>query len=417
MSNDSKLDIIARLSDAFKQAGLDVQLKFRLMSRGWGKLTVIAPAFAGQSQEERKEQVYQVVETTGMHLHGYPFLEFAFYSPGEEPAEEEPQPLPLPLWSETLGAPEAEHPVFPNEDMSQRHQETTKRPFVATFYSFKGRTGQSTTLAFIANLLVASGYRVVMFDFDLAAPGISFMFPDHRAVGQKYGVIDYVYDRCIIRTLQGTFLSLADCIHRIDSPFPSELYLVPAGNFGEEYLHKLADLNILSCYKWEDNPFQRLLADIKIELDPDILLIDAGRGLDATGAIALLDQADLGFVSVSPTNQNFEGLKLVVRAASRQRSYKGIPDLRFLLTSMPTVVQNQQKLEFAHAVAWLAENWQVPRSISVDDLYFQIPYNQNIPALTSLVGTIDAGVIKPYKAVANAIAGRIWKSSRLRKAI
>jgi cellulose biosynthesis protein BcsQ len=417
MSDNSEQHIIAKLNNAFEQAGLDAQLKFRRRSRGWVKLTVIASAFAGQSEREREEQVYQIIETTGLHLYGYPFLEYALYTPGEEPAEEEPQPLPLPLWSETLGAPEAEHPVFPNEDVSHLHQETTKRSFVVTFYSFKGNTGQSTALGFVANLLVTSGYRVVMLDFDLRAPGISFLFPDHRAESQQYGVVDYVYERYLYHSLEGNFLSLADCTRRIHTPFPGELYLVPAGNFDEEYLHMLADLDIRSCYNWEGNPFQQLLNDVKTELDPDILLIDAGRGFDAMGAIALLDQADLGLVGFSLTNQNFEGLKLVVQAASRQRSYKGIPDLRFLLTSMPGVAQSQQQLESTKAVTWIAENWQVPRSMSVDELYFPIPYNPNIPTLTNLIGNIESSMSKPYQPVVDAIIGRIWKSTHLRKAI
>jgi cellulose biosynthesis protein BcsQ len=417
MSNDSVLHIIAKLNAAFKQAGLDAQLKFRRRSRGWVKLTVIASAFAGQSEREREEQVYEIVETTGLHLYGYPFIEYAFYAPGEEPAEEEPQPLPLPLWSETLGAPEAEHPVFPNEDISRLDNETTKRPFVVTFYSFKGNIGQSTALGLVANLLVTSGYRVVMLDFDLEAPGISFMFPDHRAESQQYGVVDYVYVRYLVHSLEGTFLSLADCIRRVDTPFPGELYLVPAGNFDEEYIHMLSDLDIRSCYNGDANPFQRLLADVKTELEPDVLLIDAGKGLDAMGAIALLDQADLGFVGISLTNQNFEGLKLAVQAASRQRSYKGTPDLRFLLTSMPEIAQDQQQSDIAQAVTWIAENWQVPRSLSTDELYYRIPYNPHIPTLASLVGNIESGIMKPYRPVADAITGRIWKSTYLRKAI
>jgi hypothetical protein len=170
-------------------------------------------------------------------------------------------------------------------------------------------------------------------------------------------------------------------------------------------------------YNRERNPVQHLLADVKNELEPDVILIDAGRGFGATGAIALLDQADLGLVGLSLPNRNFEGLKLVVQAASRQRSYKGIPDLRFLLTSTPDVAQSQRQLGVARAVTWIAENWPVPRSLSVDELYYQIPYNPHIPTLTNLVGTIESSIVKPYQRVADAITGRIWESTHLRKAI
>ncbi len=417
MSENSILHLVERMHNAFKQARFDTQIKTKRTSRGWMKLTLISRAFAGKSEMEREEQINEILETIDLMLSDYPFLDYMLYTPEEVPAEEVPEPPPLPLWSETLTAPKAEPPVFPNENVYQLDQETTKRPFVVTFYSFKGNIGQSTTLGLVANLLVTNGYRVVILDFDLEAPGISFLFPSHRSESQQYGVVDYVYERFLLRSLEVDFPSLADCIHRIDTPFPGELYLVPAGNLDEEYLHMLAELDMRVCYNWEGNPLQQLLADVKTELEPDVLLIDGGRGFGAMGAIALLDQADLGLVGVSLPNQNFEGLKLVVQAASIQRSYKGIPDLRFLLTPMPSVTQSQQQSEIAQAVTWIAENWPVPRSLSTDELYYRIPYNPHIPTLANLVGNIESSIIKPYQLVADAIRGIIWKSTNLRKAI
>ena len=415
MSENSILHMIERLNNAFKQAGLVAQIKVKRESYGWVKLTVISSAFEGQSEAEREQQIDKILETIDLDLNNYPFSEYMLYTSEEVPTEEAPEPIPLPLWSETLGAPEPEHPVLPNEDISKLDEDTAKRPFVVTFYSFKGDIGQSTTLGLIANLLVTSGHRVVMLDFDLEAPGISLTFPASLSSDQKYGVVDYMYERYLM--LEENTPSIADCIRRVDTPFRGELYLVPAGEFNEGYIHKLADLDMRFFYNRERNPIQHLLADIKNELEPDVVLIDAGRGFDAMGAIALLDQADLGLVGFSLTNQNFEGLKLVVQAASRQRSYKGIPDLRFLLTSMPGVAESQQQSEIAQAVTWIAENWQVPRSLSVDELYYQIPYNPRIPTLTNLVGSRESSIIKPYQPVADAITGRIWKSSHMRKAI
>src|SRR5262249_11767135 len=137
---------------------------------------------------------------------------------------------------------------------------------------------------------------------------------------------------------------------------------------------------------------------------PDFVLIDAGRGFNAIGASAVLDQADLGMICVSPLNKNFENLKWVVQAASKQRRYKGIPDLRFLITSMPSVAHSEQQFWVAKAEEWIAENWQPSRSDLLDDLSYQIPYSPDLAKLTNLAGQMQPEMLEPYRPVANAIA-------------
>jgi MinD-like ATPase involved in chromosome partitioning or flagellar assembly/stress-induced morphogen len=401
MAKGSTEHTVKKLSNAFKQAGLDVQIQIRRTSLGWMKLTLISSAFQGKSQIERERQIDEILETIDLNLGGYPFLDYMLYTPQEAPAQEEIQPIQLPLWSEILLAPEPEHPVFPNEDVSKLDED---RAFVATFYSFKGGVGRSTALGLVANLLVASGRRVVMLDFDLEAPGISFMFPSSLP-SPMYGVLDYVYQRYLMPEENQPLI--ADCIRRVDTPFRGELYLIPAGEFDEGYIHKLADLDVRFLYNQERNPLQQLLADVKTELEPDVILIDARTGFTEMGAIALFDQADLGIICFSPTNQNFEGLKWVVKAASKQRSYNGIPDLRFLLTPMPTVAQSQQQLWVSSAAEWIAEYWEIPLSVSIDELYYQIPYNPNITTLTSLVGNMQPGILEVYQPIADTITASL----------
>src|SRR5207302_10449835 len=116
------------------------------------------------------------------------------------------------------------------------------------------------------------------------------------------------------------------------------------------------------------------ISDVKEYLDTDIILIDARTGFTEMGAIALFDQADLGVICFSPTSQSFAGLQWVVKAASKQRSYRGIPDLRFLLTPVPPVAQSQQQLWTAYTAEWIANHWGVPPSLTVEELYYQVPY-------------------------------------------
>ena len=66
---------------------------------------------------------------------------------------------------------------------------------VITFYSYKGGTGRSMALANIAWILASNGYRVLVIDWDLEAPGLHrYLHPflvDPELAGTD-GVIDIV---------------------------------------------------------------------------------------------------------------------------------------------------------------------------------------------------------------------------------
>ncbi len=147
----------------------------------------------------------------------------------------------MPLWSEILLAPDPVEPATIKED---------KRPFVVTFYSLKGGVGRSTSLALVANILTTRGHRVVMIDFDLEAPGLSFAHPPDASESSTYGVLDYIYQRYL--TTDQDEPKIDACIRQINIPARGELYLIPAGEYNEDYVHRLADLNIQSLYQSND---------------------------------------------------------------------------------------------------------------------------------------------------------------------
>ncbi|MFL5657784.1 MAG: ParA family protein, partial [Ktedonobacteraceae bacterium] len=352
----------------------------------------------------RRRRVDEILTTMNLSLGGYPFVDYALQTPQEASHQVPVPPIQLPLWSEILMAPEPDNPVPLDDD-------TTKRPFIVTFYSFKGGVGRSTALAFVANILATRGRRVVMIDFDLEAPGLSLMYPSpslypsRESATGSYGVLDYIYQRYL--TPNEDQPTISECIRQIDIPARGELYLVPAGEYDESYIHRLADLDIQLLYRLETNPIHQLISDVKEYLDPDIILIDARTGFTEMGAIALFDQADLGIICFSPTSQSFAGLQWVVKAASKQRSYRGIPDLRFLLTPVPPVAQSQQMIWTLHTAEWITNNWGVPPALTVEELYYQVPYNPTITTLENPFDEIPPGILEPYMPVADAIAASL----------
>jgi MinD-like ATPase involved in chromosome partitioning or flagellar assembly len=333
--SDLPRQISEHLTRTLRTADPEAQVQIKRTSLGWLHLHVITSSFAGQTLVDRERRIDAILATLNINLGGYPFADYTLLT-SEEAADRAPfQPIQLPLWSEILMAPEPDNPVPLDED-------STKRPFIVTFYSFKGGVGRSTALGLVATILATRGHRVVMIDFDLEAPGLSLMLPSDSSNGDKCGVLDYIHQRYL--TPDQNQPEISECIRQIDIPTRGELYLVSAGEYNESYIHRLADLDVRLLYQRETNPIHQLLDDVKAYLDPDIILIDARTGFTEMGAIALFDQADLGVICFSPTNQSFAGLQWVVKAASKQRSYRGIPDLRFLLTPMPPVAQSQQQI-------------------------------------------------------------------------
>ena len=296
-----------------------IQVKIQRNTFGWLRPYIVTSLFNKKNLEERKEQINTIIAGLNLHLDDYPFVDYHLLTPQE--AAKCSYPVQMPLWSETLLAPDS--PVTIDEI-------NDKRPFVVTFYSFKGGVGRSTALAFVANILATSGYRVVIIDFDLKAPGLSLANADRLPEADTHGVLDYIFQRYLIP--EANIPAINECIRQISISGRGELFLVPAGAYSERYIHLLADLEVRSLYQSDINSIHQLLQEVKESLKPDVILIDASTGFAEIGAVALFEQADLGIICFFPSKQNYAGLEWVVEGAKKQRKYNGIPDLRFLLT-------------------------------------------------------------------------------------
>ena len=317
----------------------DATVSVRKTSLDWLKVRVVTIYFEGKTLAEREEEIDNLLESIELNLGQYPILDYSLFTPAEE-AKQPVESIQLPLWSDVLMAPDPLHRASIEKD-------TPKRPQIVTFYSFKGGVGRSTALGIVAILLANRNRRVAVIDFDLEAPGISILLqPDENISSvngaKNYGVLDYIHQRYL--TPEENIPVIEDCIRQIDLPGRGELFLVSAGEYDENYIHRLAELDRRtwqSFYRGAENPVEQLITDIKEQIDPDVILIDARPGFNDTGAVALLDLADTGIICFSPTDQSFDGLRWVIQSARKQSDYQGKPDLRFLLTPMPIVAEDQ----------------------------------------------------------------------------
>ncbi len=308
----------------------------------------------------------------------------------------------FPFWSDVL---------LSGADSEHLTSSTRNHPLVVTFYSFKGGVGRSTSLAMVArDLAVNHKLNVVVVDFDLEAPGLGTLFPDdqyNRKV--KYGVLDYLHQRWIDSS--ATEPSIADCIQSIDlGSRRGRLYVIDAGQFDENYVHRLADLDVESMYQRRGRELlEQFQSDIVSQVNPDVILIDARTGFNRLGGIAVLDLAHLVVLCLSPNIQGRQGTHWVV-AAIQNLQKNGRPDLtyRFALTPFPATNAEGQQSLLAEMEGWFEEH----RPLNGDDLltselYTRIDYDARVPLLTHLRGTLPDDLVTRYGDLTNFINGAI----------
>lgn len=325
----------------------------------------------------------------------YPISGYKLLTP-QEAAVVPPRYVQLPLWSDILMAPEPDTHV-------EGFKNILKKPLIVTFYSFKGGVGRSTALGIVAGIIASRNRRVVVVDFDLEAPGISIMLQNDIEDSSKQveGVVDYLYQRSL--TPEEDIPNIGDCIRQVNLQGDGELFLVSAGQYNENYIHQLADLDISSFYKRGKNAVEQLVEDIKAQLAPDIIFIDTSSGFTDVGAIALFDLADSAIVCFSPTEQSLEGLRWVMQTARKQREYRGKPDIRFLITPIPPVATEQQNMWRSKVESWIEDNWDLQKGMNVKEVYHEVLYNPNIIILSSLVNGVPKSLIDAYIPLADTI--------------
>lgn len=393
-SSALKQEILNHLQNQLQEKDAKSLVHIKRTKLGWMHLHVVTSLFNNLEIRARESLIDTLLQPLNLTLGNFPFANYELLTPVEdESVLPTRQLIQLPLWSEILMAPEPDNPVQIEEGFG-------RKPLVVTFYSFKGGVGRTTSLALVSTILASRGRRVVLIDFDLEAPGLSFLLPvvpDSNSLG----LLDYLHQRYLTPEINTPTFN--ECVRQVPLNTRGEIFLVAAGEYDESYIHRLADLDVRLFYQRDDNPIHQLFDDIKKNLEPDVILIDARTGFNEMGAVALFDQADLGVICFAPTNQSFEGLQWVVQAANKQRNYRGIPDLRFLVTPMPPVAQAQQQFWMTRTYEWIASNWDIPPALTVEEICYQVPYNPNISTLVNVGEDLPTGLLDPYTPIADAI--------------
>lgn len=206
-----------------------------------------------------------------------------------------------------------------------------------TFYSYKGGTGRSLALANAARYLARLGQKVVALDFDLEAPGLHYKFcldPEDKALPVQAGVVDYIYS---FMEEGGASRPVREFALEVNVPSAAKpITLIPAGRVPSvDYWFKLSQINWHELFYSPHASGVQILLELKNrildEIEPDFLLVDSRTGITEMSGVATTLFADRVICLVSPTMENLEGSRAVLRSLKRSRRESGTTDIEIMV--------------------------------------------------------------------------------------
>ncbi len=271
-----------------------------------------------------------------------------------------------------------------------------------------------------------SGYKTLIVDFDLEAPGLEYFFSDYINIEDikfKKGIIDYFFE---LQDKQKLKLSWKSLITGIKIPeINQKIDLITAGNRNKDYFSKVRSFNIERLY--EKSGF--VIEDIrnKWKNDYDFILIDSRTGITDFGGICTIHLPDFMLLFYTANEQNIDGIIDVYNKASN--GIKNLPLDRASLLSIPILSKFDSSEEFKISQSWINEsanklsklvyNW-LPKSINLREFveFTKIPYIPYFSFGEKLAiieqGTKDpAGIGYSYETLSAIIAGKFQSIEKI----
>jgi len=266
-----------------------------------------------------------------------------------------------------------------------------------TFYSFKGGVGRSMALINTAGILAGRGFRVLVMDLDLEAPGLSYLKPDAPTSPSEQGparhplqlgFVDLLSD-AKARGLEADLfaLSAGDLAKRYTQAYKlpeglgefndGSLHIMPAGKFDSSYAQRFDALNLRELYQQGlGEPLIRAFKKKLAEADLyDYVLVDSRTGFSDEAGICTRDLADYLMILSGLNRQNVEGTCEFLKALRLATEGK---EARFQIILSPVPNGEDALVDERENVAKTSfeEAWG-----SEIDLSLQIPYHPQL-ALT-----------------------------------
>ena len=211
-----------------------------------------------------------------------------------------------------------------------------------TFYSYKGGVGRSLTLSNIAMRLADLGKKVCIIDFDLEAPGLHLQFNKHINQSEiNKGIVEYISDFQNKDYVPKTINEYVTDVNYLGT-LNGTIKLIPAGDiYSNEYWKNLSSINWKDLFYSEENNGVNLLLHlkelIKIDLNPDFILIDSRTGITDISGIAMTLLADSVVTLAANNDENISGTARIIKSLmNNENNLLGkLPKIYFVLTRIP----------------------------------------------------------------------------------
>lgn len=223
---------------------------------------------------------------------------------------------------------------------------------IVTFYSYKGGVGRTMALANVAFLAATNGFKVLVMDWDLEAPGLSYYFrglveaPEARALKESPGILNLVWDWTASLKAAATAADTEALFSRFDAPDVFERYvrtiLNPMGPFEDGNHQGQLDfinagspkietpterdyVDALAHFSWpeffSDHAGGSVLEHLRswAKTNYDFILIDSRTGLADVSGICTTQMADAVALCFILNRQNIDGVARVSAAIRARR--------------------------------------------------------------------------------------------------
>lgn len=222
---------------------------------------------------------------------------------------------------------------------------------IITFYSYKGGVGRSQAMANIAVLMAQWGYKTLVIDWDLEAPGLeNFYAPylDMKEVKAKEGLID------ILSGTENASVRWQKCLVPIEikgEVEPGMLHMITAGNRQKNYYERVRAFEVKHFY--EQNNGGQLIEELRQEWKEayDFVLIDSRTGITDIGGICTIQLPDIMVLLFTATDQGLNGIIDVAEKALNAQ--QNLPFDRLNLLFLPIPTRFDKNTEFEIAETWL----------------------------------------------------------------
>jgi cellulose biosynthesis protein BcsQ len=216
---------------------------------------------------------------------------------------------------------------------------------IIVFYSFKGGVGRSTALASYAIQRARMGEKIVVLDLDFDAPGIGQLISvDNRGSVAQWGIVDYLLEVEIEKP------DLKDYYHVCRNQKivgEGEIIVFPSGKIDDYYPKKIARIDLdIPLMEHEIHPIIKLLNQIKGDLQPNCIIIDARSGLSEMAGFLLSGVAHNYVIFGTTSEQSWAGIKLVLDRLGREMILNDLPQKEcFIVQAM--IPQDKKAQEYA----------------------------------------------------------------------